>query len=230
MDIVGLVKGASKGEGLGNKFLSNLSQVDAIIHLVRCFQDRNITHVDEEISPLKDISVIETELLLSDLSKIEKIIENLKKKNKGTKIEPNLIQSYELASEKLNNGILLRDCSFSREQLKILNLCNLLTLKPQIYVCNVDEDSLLEGNNLTNEVYDYAKKKKSKVLSISAGIEAEIAQIEDVEEKKQFLSSIGLKNNSLSKLIKEGYELLNLITFLLQGQKSLGLGHVKKVL
>ena len=154
--------------------------------MVRCFQDRNITHVDEEISPLKDISVIETELLLSDLSKIEKIIENLKKKIKEQKIEPNLIQSYELASEKLNNGILLRDCSFSREQLKILNLCNLLTLKPQIYVCNVDEDSLLEGNNLTNEVYDYAKKKKSKVLSISAGIEAEIAQIEDVEEKNNF--------------------------------------------
>ena len=130
--------------------------------MVRCFQDRNITHVDEEISPLKDISVIETELLLSDLSKIEKIIENLKKKNKGTKIEPNLIQSYELASEKLNNGILLRDCSFSREQLKILNLCNLLTLKPQIYVCNVDEESLLEGNNLTMKFTTMPKKNNLK--------------------------------------------------------------------
>ena len=220
VDIAGLVKGASKGEGLGNKFLSNLSQVDAIIHLVRCFQDKNITHVDKELSPLKDITVIETELLLSDLSKIEKIIENLKKKNKGKKIEPNLIQSYEIASEKLNDGILLRDCSFSPEQIKVLNLCNLLTLKPQIYVCNVDEESLLEGNNLTAEVYDYAQKKQSKVLSISAGIEAEIAQIEDDEEKKQFLSSIGLKNNSLSKLIKEGYELLNLITFFTSGAKE----------
>jgi GTP-binding protein YchF len=217
VDIAGLVKGASKGEGLGNKFLSNLSQVDAIIHLVRCFKDKNITHVDDEISPLKDIAVIETELLLSDLSKIENIIENLKKKNKGKKIEPNLMESYKLASEKLNNGILLRDFKFTEEQLKILNLCNFLTLKPQIYVCNVDEKSLLNGNDLTNQVYSYAKNKKTKVLSISAGIESEIAQIENIDEKKEFLSSIGLEDTSLSKLIKEGYELLNLITFFTSG-------------
>ena len=217
VDIAGLVKGASKGEGLGNKFLSNLSQVDAIIHLVRCFKDKNITHVDDEISPLKDIAVIETELLLSDLSKIKNIIENLKKKNKGKKIEPNLMESYKLASEKLNNGILLRDFKFTEEQLKILNLCNFLTLKPQIYVCNVDEKSLLNGNDLTNQVYSYAKNKKTKVLSISAGIESEIAQIENIDEKKEFLSSIGLEDTSLSKLIKEGYELLNLITFFTSG-------------
>ena len=160
VDIAGLVKGASKGEGLGNKFLSNLSQVDAIIHLVRCFQDKNITHVENEISPLRDISVIETELLLSDLSKIESVIENLKNKNKGKKIEPFLIDSYELASEKLNDGILLKDHTFSPEQKNVLNSCNLLTLKPQIYVCNVDENSLLDGNNLTEEVHNHAKKKK----------------------------------------------------------------------
>ena len=220
VDIAGLVEGASKGEGLGNKFLSNLAQVDAIIHMVRCFEDKNITHVNNQISPLKDISVIETELLLSDLSKIDKTIENLKKKNKGKKIEPNLIESYELASKKLNDGVLLKDCSFTSEQLKTLDLCNLLTLKPQIYVCNVDENSLINGNELTQEVYNYAKGKNTKVVSISAGIEAEIAQIEDIDEKKQFLSSIGLKDNSLSKLIKEGYELLNLITFFTSGIKE----------
>ena len=185
VDIAGLVKGASKGEGLGNKFLSNLSQVDAIIHLVRCFKNKNITHVDDNISPLKDISVIETELLLSDLSKIENIIENLKNKNKGKKIEPNLIEAYKLASGKLNNGILLRDNKFTSEQLKTLNLCNFLTLKPQIFVCNVDEKSLLNGNELTDQVYNYAKKN-TKVLSISAEIEAEIAQIENLKEKKNF--------------------------------------------
>ena len=220
VDIAGLVKGASKGEGLGNKFLSNLSQVDAIIHLVRCFQDKNITHVENEISPLRDISVIETELLLSDLSKIESVIENLKNKNKGKKIEPFLIDSYELASEKLNDGILLKDHTFSPEQKNVLNSCNLLTLKPQIYVCNVDENSLLDGNNLTEEVHNHAKKKNTKVLNISAGIEAEIAQIENLQEKKEFLLSIGLKDTSLSKLIKEGYELLNLITFFTSGVKE----------
>jgi len=220
VDIAGLVEGASQGEGLGNKFLSNLAQVDAIIHMVRCFEDKNITHVNNQISPLKDISVIETELLLSDLSKIDKTIENLKKKNKGKKIEPNLIESYELASQKLNDGVLLKDCGFTSEQLKILDSCNLLTLKPQIYVCNVDENSLINGNEFTQEVYNYAKGKNTKVLSISAGIEAEIAQIEDIDEKKQFLSSIGLKDNSLSKLIKEGYELLNLITFFTSGIKE----------
>ena len=219
VDIAGLVKGASKGEGLGNKFLSNLSQVDAIIHLVRCFQDKNITHVENEISPLRDISVIETELLLSDLSKIESVIENLKNKNKGKKIEPFLIDSYELASEKLNDGILLKDHTFSPEQKNVLNSCNLLTLKPQIYVCNVDENSLLDGNNLTEEVHNHAKKN-TKVLNISAGIEAEIAQIENLQEKKEFLLSIGLKDTSLSKLIKEGYELLNLITFFTSGVKE----------
>ena len=161
VDIAGLVKGASKGEGLGNKFLSNLYSVDALIHVVRCFENKDITHVDSKISPIDDINVIETELLLSDLTKIENIIENLKKKNKGKKIEPNLMESYKLASEKLNNGILLRDFKFTEEQLKILNLCNFLTLKPQIYVCNVDEKSLLNGNDLTNQVYSYAKNKKT---------------------------------------------------------------------
>ena len=217
VDIAGLVKGASKGEGLGNKFLSNLAQVDALIHLVRCFRDNEITHVDEEISPLNDISVIETELLLSDLSKIQNIIDNLQNKNKGKKIDQNLIGSYQLALEQLNKGTLLRDYNFTVDQLKILRMCNFLTLKPQIYVCNVNENSINDGNDLTEQVYNYAKKKNAKVLSISAGIEAEIAQIENLEEKKEFLLSIGLEDTSLSKLIKEGYELLNLITFFTSG-------------
>ena len=190
VDIAGLVKGASKGEGLGNKFLSNLSQVDAIIHLVRCFQDKNITHVDKELSPLKDISVIETELLLSDLSKIEKIIENLKKKNKGKKIEPNLIQSYEIASEKLNDGILLRDCSFSPEQVKVLNLCNLLTLKPQIYVCNVDETSVFNGNNYTKAFIE--KHGEQNTLIISADIENQLNELENLSKLKKIVLSIFL--------------------------------------
>ena len=220
VDIAGLVKGASKGEGLGNKFLSNLSEVDAIIHLVRCFNDKNITHVDDEISPLNDISVIETELLLSDLSKAENIYENFKKKNKGKKTDENIISLYEKVVKNLNDGKLLRNCSFSNSEIKILKEFNLLTIKPQIYVCNVDENSIIEGNDLSKQVEAFAKTKNIKVLNISAGIESEISQIESIHEKNEFLSSIGLKETSLSKLIKDGYDLLNLISFFTSGPKE----------
>ena len=136
VDIAGLVKGASKGEGLGNKFLSNLYSVDALIHVVRCFENQDITHIDKNISPLNDIQIIETELLLSDLSKINNIIENLKKKNKGKTIEPKLLHTLEITQKYLGGGSLLKENFFDKEELKILNDFNFLTNKPLIYVCN----------------------------------------------------------------------------------------------
>ncbi len=220
VDIAGLVKGASKGEGLGNKFLSNLYDVDAIIHLVRCFEDSNITHVDNEISPLNDLEVIETELILSDYSKIENIIENLKKKNKGKKIDEILLSSLELGKKKLDDGFLLKDCNLEESQKKILKQYNFITLKPQIYVCNVDENSVLKGNSLSKIVEEYAVKKKSKVMNISAAIESDIAEIVDEKEKIEFLKSIGMKETSLTRLIKAGYDLLDLITFFTSGIKE----------
>ena len=219
VDIAGLVKGASKGEGLGNQFLSNLYSVDALIHVVRCFENKDITHVDKVISPVNDIEIIETELLLSDLSKIENIIENLQKKNKGKKIDQELMNSLESAKTTLENGSLLKDNNNLKDS-AILNNYNLLTNKPVIYVCNVDENSVVNGNDLSNQVEKYAKNKETKVLKISAGIESEIAIIESDKDKKEFLATIGLNETSLSKLIKEGSELLDLITFFTSGEKE----------
>ena len=220
VDIAGLVKGASKGEGLGNKFLSNLHSVDAIIHLVRCFENKNITHVNNKIDPLDDINVIETELLLSDLSKVQNIIENLKKKNKGKKIDPKLISTLEYTAKNLNDGFSLRDKEYDKDSISILNEYNFLSIKPQIYVCNVDEDSIEKGNTMSKQVEQLAKKNKCKVMNISAEIESEISSIEDPNEKKEFLLSINQNQTSLSKLIKQGCELLDLVAFFTSGEKE----------
>tara|TARA_B100000963_G_C22603503_1_gene661399 strand:- start:448 stop:1545 length:1098 start_codon:yes stop_codon:yes gene_type:complete len=220
VDIAGLVKGASKGEGLGNKFLSNLYSVDALIHVVRCFESKDITHVDSRISPLDDIDIIETELLLSDLSKIGNIIENLKKKNKGKVIDPQLINTLESAKENMDNGIFLKNWPQNATESKILTSYNFLTTKPMIYVCNVDENSVLTGNELSKQVEKIANQTSTKILNISADIESEISLIEKIEEKQEFLASIGLNETSLSKLIREGYDLLNLITFFTSGVKE----------
>ena len=146
------MKGASKGEGLGNKFLSNLAEVDAIVHVVRCFEDSDITHVDKHLSPLNDIEIIETELILSDYSKVENITENIKKKNKGKKINSELIETLHKAIEILDKGMFLSQSDFDNSQFKILSDYNLLTLKPFIYVSNVDEQSVCTGNKLSNLV------------------------------------------------------------------------------
>ena len=220
VDIAGLVKGASKGEGLGNKFLSNLGEVDAIIHVVRCFENSEITHVDHKLSPLDDIQVIETELLLSDHLKVENIIENMLKKNKGKKIDEELIGTLRMAMKEIENGCLLNAINLNSNQFKILEDYNFLTLKPFIYVCNVDELSIKSGNSLSLLVDDYAIKKKSKSLRISAQIESEISLIENESEKSEFLHSMGLRETSLSVLIREGYSLLNLITFFTSGPKE----------
>ncbi|MEE2694906.1 MAG: redox-regulated ATPase YchF [Pseudomonadota bacterium] len=228
VDIAGLVKGASKGEGLGNKFLSNLYEVDAIIHVVRCFEDKKITHVDENLVPENDINIIETELLLSDHTKIENIIENLKKKNKGKKIDSELIDALELAEKKLNEGIFLNTLNHTKSHLKILNNCNFLTLKPTIYICNVDENSIINGNQLTSKVESFAENRNSKSMRISAKIESEITTIGDEQERKSFLEAIGLKETSLSLLIREGYTLLDLITFFTSGPKESRAWSIKK--
>jgi GTP-binding protein YchF len=220
VDIAGLVKGASRGEGLGNKFLSNLHNVDAILHLIRCFENKDITHVENKVSPLNDIHIIETELLLSDFAKIQNIIENLKKKNKGLKIDIELISTLELAEKNLNDGVFLCECFFNKNALRILNEYNFLTLKPFIYVCNVDENSIINGNSLSKKVEDYGNKKNIKTINISAAIESEISLIEEELEKKEFLSTLGLHETSLSKLVKQGYNLLDLITFFTSGAKE----------
>ena len=228
VDIAGLVKGASKGEGLGNKFLGNLSNVDAIIHLVRCFEDNDITHVNNKISPIEDIKVIKTELLLSDLEKVERMIDGYLKKNKGKKVDQNFITTLENSRDTLENGILLRNSSFSESQEEVIKTINLLSYKPIIYVCNVDEDSLINGNQHSKQVETYSNEKNLDCMKISAKIESEISSFKLESEKTEFLESLGLRETSLSRLISKGYEILDLITFFTSGPKESKAWSIKK--
>lgn len=228
VDIAGLVKGASKGEGLGNKFLGNLSNVDAIIHLVRCFEDNDITHVNNKVSPIEDIKVIETELLLSDLEKVERMIDGYLKKNKGKKVDQNFITTLENSRDTLENGILLRNSSFSESQEEVIKTINLLSYKPIIYVCNVDEDSLINGNQHSKQVETYSNEKNLDCMKISAKIESEISSFKLESEKTEFLESLGLRETSLSRLISKGYEILDLITFFTSGPKESRAWSIKK--
>ena len=228
VDIAGLVKGASKGEGLGNKFLGNLSNVDAIIHLVRCFEDNDITHVNNKVSPIEDIKVIETELLLSDLEKVERMIDGYLKKNKGKKVDQNFITTLEKSRDTLENGILLRNSSFSESQEEVMKTINLLSYKPIIYVCNVDEDSLINGNQHSKQVEIYSNEKNLDCMKISAKIESEISSFKLESEKTEFLESLGLRETSLSRLISKGYEILDLITFFTSGPKESRAWSIKK--
>ena len=214
-DIAGLVKGASKGEGLGNKFLSHIREVDAIIHLVRCFEDENITHVSNSINPINDAEVIDTELILSDLEMLEKIKTNLQKLvKKGDKDAIKKTQSIDQIVSHLSSGMPARSHENISEIKNYLNEYNLITLKPVIYVCNVDEDSIIKGNKFSDSFKDFVK---SNIILISADIESQIATLTS-EEQSDFLSTLGLEESGLNKIIKEGYLILNLITYFTSGE------------
>ena len=214
-DIAGLVKGASKGEGLGNKFLSHIREVDAIIHLVRCFEDENITHVSNSINPINDAEVIDTELILSDLEMLEKIKTNLQKLvKKGDKDAIKKTQSIDQIVSHLSSGMPARSHENISEIKNYLNEYNLITLKPVIYVCNVDEDSIIKGNKFSDSFKDFVK---SNIILISADIESQIATLTS-EEQSDFLSTLGLEESGLNKIIKEGYIILNLITYFTSGE------------
>ena len=222
VDIAGLVKGASKGEGLGNKFLSHIREVDAIIHLVRCFDSKEITHVNSEINPLNDLETIKTEILLSDLDIIQKKLEKGKKKLLNSKE----IETLEKKLESLNKGEEQIN-SLKEEELKILNQLGLLSMKPKIIVCNVDEESLSTGNVYTESVKN--KFLKEKIVIICADIEDQIMGL-DKEERETFMKEIGLNKTGLNKLIREGYDLLNLDTYFTSGPEESRAWTVKKIL
>ena len=220
VDIAGLVKGASKGEGLGNKFLSHIREVDAIIHLVRCFDSSEITHVNSEINPLNDLETIKTEILLSDIDIIEKKLEKGKKKL----LSPEEIQALERKLESLNKGEENID-SFDSEEIKLFNQLGLLSIKPKIIVCNVDEESLSAGNKYTESVKN--KFSNEKVVIICADIEDQIMGL-DSDERETFMKDIGLNKTGLNKLIREGYDLLNLDTYFTSGPEESRAWTVKK--
>ena len=211
VDIAGLVKGASKGEGLGNKFLSHIREVDAIIHLVRCFDSEKITHVSSKISPSSDLETIKTEIVLSDLDIVQKKLEKGKKKlleNKQIKIlEEKLNQLDKNQEVKINN----------EEENKFLSSIGLLSIKPKIIVCNVDEENLSKGNQYTEEVQN--KYPNEKIIKICADIEDQLSGL-DKNEKEAFMQDIGLSKTGLNQLIKEGYDLLKLDTFFTSGPEE----------
>jgi GTP-binding protein YchF len=220
VDIAGLVKGASKGEGLGNKFLSHIREVDAIIHLVRCFDSTEITHVNSEIDPLNDLETIKTEIFLSDIDIIQKKLEKGKKKLLSS-IE---IQILEKKLDSLNEGKEDLD-SLEGEESRILNQLGLLSIKPKIIVCNVDEESLSLGNKYTEAVKN--KFSNEKIVIICADIEDQIMGL-DQEERETFMKEIGLNKTGLNKLIREGYDLLNLDTYFTSGPEESRAWTIKK--
>ena len=219
VDIAGLVQGASKGEGLGNKFLSHIREVDAIIHLVRCFDSEKITHVNSKINPSEDLEIIKTEISLSDLDLIQKKLEKVKKKsfteNEINILKDKLNQLSDGGEIKLNNS----------EEEKFLSNIGLLSIKPKIIVCNVDEESLSKGNIYTQQVKE--KYPKDKIIFICADIEDQLSGL-DKSEKETFMQDIGLVKTGLNKLIKEGYDLLNLDTFFTSGPQESRAWTVKK--
>ena len=219
VDIAGLVKGASKGEGLGNKFLSHIREVDAIIHLVRCFDSEKITHVNSKISPSSDLETIKTEIVLSDLDIVQKKLEKGKKKLLKDK-------EIKILEEKLNQLDKNQDVKINNEEEnKFLSSIGLLSIKPKIIVCNVDEENLSKGNQYTNEVQN--KYPNEKIIKICADIEDQLSGL-DKNEKEAFMQDIGLNKTGLNQLIKEGYDLLKLDTFFTSGPEESRAWTVKK--
>lgn len=228
-DIAGLVKGASTGEGLGNKFLSHIRQVDAIVEVVRCFDDENIIHVDGSVDPIRDIEVINVELVLSDLEIITSRIGKIGKKAMTTKNKDDVkeIQLLEKIKVALEKNIPVRKLGLNDDEKKIISSFNLITLKPIIYALNVSEDDIVNGNEYTNRVFEYAKNEASEVVIISAKIESELAELDD-DEKMLFLNELGITSSGLDKLIDKTYKLLGLATFFTVGSDEVRAWTFKK--
>ena len=230
VDIAGLVKGASEGEGLGNQFLSNIRNVDAIIHVVRCFEDDNITHVENSISPVRDIEIINTELLLKDIESISKRISKIEKTvrsgNKEHKAEFDLLT---ILLENLNKGILIKNVELTEDQKKLLKSISPLTSKPTLYVANIKEDDLYDdGKNIyLQELKEWSEKNNEKVLSLCTKFEMEIVDLSQ-EEKKEFLNSYSLDRTGLDRLTAATFKLLGLETFFTAGEKEIKSWTVKK--
>ncbi|WP_166417392.1 redox-regulated ATPase YchF [Cochlodiniinecator piscidefendens] len=220
VDIAGLVKGASKGEGLGNQFLANIRETDAIAHVLRCFEDGDVTHVDGRVNPVEDAEVIEMELMLADMESIEKRLKNIVRKIKGGDKEA--VQQQRLlqtALDTLEAGKPARTVEVDEDDLKAWNMLQLLTSKPILYVCNVDEGSASEGNDHSAAVAEMAAKQGAASVVISAQIEEEISQLEE-DEAEMFLTEMGLEEAGLDRLIRAGYELLKLETYFTVGPKE----------
>jgi len=221
VDIAGLVKGASKGEGLGNKFLANIRETNAIIHVLRCFEDDNIIHVDGSVNPVRDKETIDIELQLKDLETLEKLRDkNIRTAKSGDKDSQKIIDTTNRYISHLETGQPARSLSANDEELKIILDLHLITLKPVLYLCNVDENSLNDENKHVKAVRDAVKDENAEVLLIATAIESEIAELTDVEEQKMFLDELNLEKPGVHYLIQSTYKLLNLETYFTAGEKE----------
>lgn len=228
-DIAGLVKGASNGEGLGNKFLSHIREVDAVVEVVRCFDDENIIHVDGSVDPIRDIEVINVELVLSDLEIVTSRINKIGKKAMTTKNKDDVkeIELLERIKEALESNIPVRKLGLDEEEKKLISSFNLITLKPIIYALNVEDSDINTGNDYTKLVEDYAKKEGSETAIICAKLESELSEL-DEEEKKLFLDDLGIKESGVERLINKTYDLLGLATFFTVGKDEVRAWTFKK--
>ena len=220
LDIAGLVKGASKGDGLGNQFLANIREVDAIIHVVRCFEDTDVTHVEDKIDPIDDIETIETELMLADLDSLEKRVDTLEKKAKGNDKEAKgTLSLINRALALLREGKPARFVERKPEEEDLFHSLGLLTSMPVLYACNVDEASAATGNDFSRKVEERAKQEGAVAVVISAKIESEIAMLPS-GERADYLAAVGLKETGLDRLVRAGYALLHLVTYFTAGPKE----------
>ena len=229
LDIAGLVKGASKGEGLGNKFLANIRETDAILHVLRCFDDGNIVHVDGTVDPVRDKEIIDIELQLKDLESIEKKISSISRIIKSG--DKDALKENELAlkiKEALEQSLSVRTIGFSDEEQDIVRQFNLITSKPVMYVCNVDEASVINGNKYVDQVKAAVENENAEVLVIGAKIEADITELDTYEERQMFLDELTLEEPGVNRLIRSAYNLLNLQTYFTAGEKEVRAWTIKK--
>ena len=229
VDIAGLVKGASKGEGLGNQFLANIRETDAIIHVLRCFDDGNVVHVDGSVDPIRDKDIIDVELQLKDLESIEKKLNSLTRVIKSGDKEA--LKEHELATRihaTLEDGKSVRSLDFDENEAEIVRQFQLITSKPVMYLCNVDEASVKTGNNYVDVVKEAVKGEDAEVLVIGAKIEADIAELDTYEERQMFLDELGLEEPGVNRLIRSAYSLLNLETYFTAGVKEVRAWTIKK--
>ena len=229
VDIAGLVKGASKGEGLGNKFLSHIREVDSIVEVVRCFEDPNVVHVDGDINPLRDIETINLELIFADIETVDKRLDRLRKQLKADKKAQIEIDAFEKIKKVLEEGKSARTVDLTDEEKELVKDAFLLTLKPILYIANVSEEQLEDAENDENvlKVKEYAQNENAKVIPLCVKIEEELASLED-DDKKEMLEALGLEESGLDKVIKASYDLLGLMSFLTAGEPEVRAWTIKK--
>lgn len=220
VDIAGLVKGASKGEGLGNQFLGNIRDTDAIIHVVRCFENENVIHVDGSVNPVRDKEIIDFELQLKDLESVEKRIQRIEKQAKNDKKLAKTLELLQKIKHTLEQGKSARTLEFTEEEKEEIQDLHLLTIKPVLYLANVEEDAVVTGNEFVEKLKEAIKDENAEILTISAKIESEISEITDPEERADYLSMYGLTEPGVNRLIRSAYSLLNLITYFTAGVKE----------